>query len=43
MSFAGEFPARATLPRVLPRAETVMILETMDALRKQWGLRYPME
>jgi predicted dehydrogenase len=28
---------------LMPLAETVAIMETMDALRKQWGLRYPME
>lgn len=28
---------------VMPLAETVGILETMDALRAQWGMRYPGE
>lgn len=28
---------------IMPWAETIAIMETMDALRKQWGLRYPME
>jgi predicted dehydrogenase len=28
---------------LMPLDETVAIMETMDALRQQWGLRYPME
>jgi len=28
---------------VMPLDETVAIMETMDTLRAQWGLRYPME
>ena len=28
---------------VMPLAETISIMETMDTLRGQWGLRYPME
>jgi predicted dehydrogenase len=28
---------------LMPLAETVAIQETMDTLRGQWGLRYPME
>jgi len=28
---------------MMPLAETVKIMETMDRLRAQWGLRYPME
>jgi predicted dehydrogenase len=28
---------------MMPHEETISIMETMDALRAQWGLRYPME
>ncbi|MFC1714337.1 Gfo/Idh/MocA family protein [Candidatus Poribacteria bacterium] len=28
---------------IVPLAESVSIMETMDALRAQWGLKYPME
>ena len=28
---------------IMPLEETVSILETMDEIRRQWGLRYPME
>ena len=28
---------------LMPLAETVSVMSTMDALRAQWGLRYPME
>jgi predicted dehydrogenase len=28
---------------IMPLAETLTIMETMDQLRAQWGLRYPME
>ena len=28
---------------VMPLAESITIMETMDALRRQWGIRYPME
>ena len=28
---------------VMPLDETITIMETLDALRAQWGLRYPME
>lgn len=28
---------------VMPLAESITIMETLDALRAQWGLRYPME
>jgi hypothetical protein len=28
---------------VMPLDETVAIMETMDRMRAQWGLRYPME
>ncbi len=28
---------------VMPLAETLAIMETLDTLRAQWGLRYPME
>ena len=28
---------------IMPLAETVEIAQTMDALRAQWGLKYPME
>jgi predicted dehydrogenase len=28
---------------LMPLAETVAVMETMDTLRGQWGLRYPME
>jgi len=28
---------------VMPLDETISIMETMDALREQWGVRYPME
>jgi hypothetical protein len=27
----------------MPHAETLAIIETLDAIRGQWGLRYPME
>ena len=27
----------------MPHAETIAIMETLDAIRGQWGLRYPME
>jgi len=29
--------------KLMPLDESVAILETMDALRKQWGMRYPVE
>lgn len=29
--------------KVMPHAESIEILETMDAIRAQWGLKYPME
>ena len=28
---------------VMPPAESLAVLKTMDALRAQWGLRYPTE
>lgn len=28
---------------VMPHEETIAIMETMDSLRSQWGLKYPME
>ena len=28
---------------VMPLDETLSIMETMDQLRAQWGLRYPQE
>jgi len=28
---------------VMPLDETISIMETMDTLRAQWGVRYPME
>jgi predicted dehydrogenase len=28
---------------VMPLDETLAIMETMDQMRAQWGLRYPME
>ena len=28
---------------VLPLSETLSIMKTMDAIRAQWGLKYPME
>ena len=28
---------------IMPLDETLTIMKTMDAIRKQWGLRYPME
>ena len=28
---------------LMPHAETVAIMEQMDALRKEWGVRYPMD
>lgn len=28
---------------IMPHAESIAIMETMDAMRAQWGLRYPME
>jgi predicted dehydrogenase len=28
---------------IMPLDETLAIMETMDALRAQWGMRYPME
>jgi len=27
----------------MPAAESIYVMELMDALRKQWGLVYPME
>jgi hypothetical protein len=27
----------------MPLDESITIMETMDALRAQWGVRYPME
>lgn len=32
-----------TESEVMPHKESIAILETMDAIRAQWGLRYPME
>jgi len=28
---------------IMPHAETISIMETMDTLRSQWGLKYPYE
>ena len=28
---------------VMPLAESLTIMETMDTLREQWGQKYPME
>ena len=28
---------------VMPLEESVAIMDTMDALRRSWGLRYPMD
>ncbi len=28
---------------VMPHAETVSVIRTLDAIRAQWGLRYPFE
>ncbi|BDI32823.1 oxidoreductase [Capsulimonas corticalis] len=35
--------AGKTQSSVMPQDETLRIMETMDALRAQWGLKYPME
>ncbi len=35
--------AGGTESRVMPLDESLAIMETLDALRAQWGLRYPME
>jgi predicted dehydrogenase len=35
--------AGATESDVMPLAETLSVLETLDALRAEWGLSYPME
>ena len=28
---------------IVPHAETLAVMKTMDTIRKQWGLTYPME
>ena len=28
---------------IMPLAESLSIMETMDSMRAQWGLKYPME
>ena len=28
---------------VMPLDETLQLMETLDVIRAQWGLRYPME
>jgi hypothetical protein len=28
---------------IMPHAESLSIMETMDELRRQWGVRYPFE
>ena len=35
--------AREVESPMMPLSETIAVMETMDALRRQWGLRYPME
>ena len=28
---------------VMPLDETLTVIQTLDAIREQWGLKYPME
>ena len=30
-------------PREMPLEETLYIMELMDGLRKEWGVKYPMD
>lgn len=40
---ARSIAAGKTESEIMPLKETIEILETMDAIRAQWGVRYPME
>ena len=35
--------AGKTESSLLPLSETLTVMQTMDTLRAQWGLKYPME
>ena len=43
IEFMNCLRARKTESQIMPLEETLGIMKTLDALRAQWGVRYPME